>query len=365
MVSTPAEQWRVLRTRDPWAVQALADVQLEVEVDTWGHHDLWAPAYVWQATLDDQVDTEHCLLVATSSRAAHSSPDDVVGVGLVHLPRTANTRLALVSLMVRPGSRRAGVGRALQCAVEREAACAGRTTLVGYVASSPEPPPGPGALRPAQGPGQVAVEAASTRFALAHGYALAQVTRASVLDLPDDRASLVASRDEALAVAGPDYRLHTWHDEVPAGSLGQVAVLLARMSLDAPHGALSYEPELWDAARAGRWVRSFADRGLCVSTTVAEHVPSGVLAGHTVLMYPVPEVPFAFQQDTLVLSEYRGHRLGTAVKAANLLAAGERRPGLRRVHTDNAQENAPMLAINVALGFAAAGVHACWQKQLV
>ena len=39
-------------------------------------------------------------------------------------------------------------------------------------------------------------------------------------------------------------------------------------------------------------------------------------------------------------------------------------PGLRRIHTDNAEENAPMLAINVALGFTAVGVVAAWQRRV-
>jgi GNAT superfamily N-acetyltransferase len=37
--------------------------------------------------------------------------------------------------------------------------------------------------------------------------------------------------------------------------------------------------------------------------------------------------------------------------------------GARRIHTWNAEENAHMLAINVALGFRAVGVTGMWQKQ--
>lgn len=364
MDSIAVDRWQILQSREAWAVQALADIQQRVELDTWGHHDLWAPAPVWQAILDDRADAEHRLFVAIPGGITDPSTQDVAGVGLVTLPVAGHDQPASFTLLVPPDRRRAGVGGALYRHLEREAASAGRTTLVTYAAVGPEPAPGPDVLEPPSGSGRVAADAASARFALAHGYALAQIVRLSTLTVPADLDGIAARRDAALGAAGPDYRLCSWHDEVPAARLGQVAGLLARMGVDAPHDGMPCDTQPWDAARAGRWVESFANRGLHVGITVAEHLPTGAQAGHTVLMYPMADVAFAFQQDTLVLTEHRGHRLGTALKTANLLAVRERRPGLRRVHTDNAQENAPMLAINVALGFVTAGVSAGWRKQL-
>ena len=71
----------------------------------------------------------------------------------------------------------------------------------------------------------------------------------------------------------------------------------------------------------------------------------------------------AFQEDTLVLREHRGRRLGMLVKTANLARLAEVQPGARRIGTWNAEENAHMLAINVALGFRPAGVWAAWQRR--
>ena len=48
---------------------------------------------------------------------------------------------------------------------------------------------------------------------------------------------------------------------------------------------------------------------------------------------------------------HRGHRLGVALKARNLLAMSEARPDARRVHTWNAVVNGPMQDINRAFGF--------------
>ncbi|MDF9876540.1 hypothetical protein [Cellulosimicrobium cellulans] len=52
------------------------------------------------------------------------------------------------------------------------------------------------------------------------------------------------------------------------------------------------------------------------------------------------------------------------VKVAVLDELARARPSSRRVHTWNAQENAHMLAINDALGFAPASVDAEWQLVL-
>lgn len=52
------------------------------------------------------------------------------------------------------------------------------------------------------------------------------------------------------------------------------------------------------------------------------------------------------------------------VEAANLRRLVVERPWVRRIHTDNAEENAHMLAINEALGFRRVAVTASWQRML-
>ena len=52
-----------------------------------------------------------------------------------------------------------------------------------------------------------------------------------------------------------------------------------------------------------------------------------------------------------MLPEHRGHRLGALLKVANLRQAVQHEPQLEAVHTWNADSNAPMLAVNVAMGF--------------
>lgn len=49
--------------------------------------------------------------------------------------------------------------------------------------------------------------------------------------------------------------------------------------------------------------------------------------------------------------EHRGRSLGLHVKLANLALARELHPGMRCTDTYNAESNAPMIAINEAIGF--------------
>ena len=59
----------------------------------------------------------------------------------------------------------------------------------------------------------------------------------------------------------------------------------------------------------------------------------------------------AYQWGTLVRPDHRGHRLGLAVKVANVRLLQETQPQITTVVTFNADVNAPMVAVNERLGF--------------
>jgi hypothetical protein len=65
-----------------------------------------------------------------------------------------------------------------------------------------------------------------------------------------------------------------------------------------------------------------------------------------------------------VLDEHRGHRLGLAVKLANLDFLARELPTAHRVITSNAAVNAPMIAVNDLMGFEIDAIGAFWQKTL-
>jgi RimJ/RimL family protein N-acetyltransferase len=59
----------------------------------------------------------------------------------------------------------------------------------------------------------------------------------------------------------------------------------------------------------------------------------------------------AYQWGTLVDPAHRGHRLGLAVKVANLRLLQEERPDVARLTTYNAEVNSHMIGVNEAMGF--------------
>ncbi|MGN0111748.1 MAG: GNAT family N-acetyltransferase, partial [Cellulosimicrobium funkei] len=341
---------------EAWAYLAVADVGREHELEVHGYDDLaLPPREIFTGMAHQEYSTKRRFVVVRSAAAAawHGqgvppAVGDVVAHLFVTRPVTSNEHLGESYAVVRPAERGRGIGGALLALGERLNLDAGRTVLFSDTNHGEEPPPGPGALEATTGAGRVPADAPGPRFLRAHGYVLEQVERHSVLDLPVAPAVLDAHREDARAAAGSDYRLHTWTDEVPEAWADQVAVLFTRMSTDAPTGGVDYGEDPWDARRVRTWVQQQAENDDAFLVCAAEHVPSGTLAAFTVLVHPRGREDFAIQEDTLVLREHRGRRLGMLVKVANLDALASQRPGARRVHTWNAQENDHMLAINVA-----------------
>lgn len=119
-----------------------------------------------------------------------------------------------------------------------------------------------------------------------------------------------------------------------------------------------------EAARVRATEAELRERGMRYSVAAVEHVPSRALTAFSAFKRPGWTDEFVHQHDTLVLAEHRGRRLGLLVKAANLQRLAAEQPGTRRIGTWNAEENAHMLGINVALGFRPAGGSGEWQARI-
>ena len=72
---------------------------------------------------------------------------------------------------------------------------------------------------------------------------------------------------------------------------------------------------------------------------------------YTDIAVTVHESERGYQWGTLVRPDHRGHRLGLAVKVANLRVVQETQRQLTTLVTFNADVNAPMVAVNEVLGF--------------
>lgn len=94
------------------------------------------------------------------------------------------------------------------------------------------------------------------------------------------------------------------------------------------------------------------------------HKPSGELAGYTQTFWDPENAENLMQGDTGVLPKYRGHGLGKWLKAVMIQKVLAERPVVKRIRTGNADSNAPMLAINHALGFKPYIAETVWQLEI-
>ncbi|MGF0118539.1 GNAT family N-acetyltransferase [Promicromonospora sp. Marseille-Q5078] len=347
---------------DAWAYHGVAALERSVALADLGHDDL--PPRAVDLLVGD-LHQEHLRrhrLVAVEDAGA-GDPPRVVGHGVLTLPVTDNRHLAVVRIAVLPSHRGQGIGSAIADRLRRIALTEGRTTVFAEVEFAVEPAADdPGAVVPREGDGRVSADLPGMRLARRAGLGLEIVARRSVLDvpLPDEVVDRFVA--DAAARAGDAYRVHTWQDPAPEEWVDQLAALEQRLSEDEPNGGLALEAERWDGARVRTEEAKRAERGQGALVTVAEHVATGALAGMTLLVWDRPEL--TEQESTVVLPEHRGHRLGMLIKAVNLREHTRLRPAARRVSTWNNETNAPMVAINVALGFRPAGGSAELQAPL-
>ncbi|MFT4260398.1 GNAT family N-acetyltransferase [Microbacterium sp.] len=265
---------------------------------------------------------------SVAERRAHllRSGGAVVGSASLALPRKDNTHQAHLAISIPPAHRRRGLGTAALAFLEAEAVTSARTTALATVSW-------PDALGTG-GDGSPGLE-----FARRHGYALALGDVRSTLALP-------------VAVDAPDvrgYTLRSWSGPVPAEHLDGWAVLDASLETEAPTGDLDLEAARPDTAGIREHEELLVAQNRTSYGTVAVDT-DGEVAAYTQIVVSGDDGN-AYQWGTLVRRQDRGHRLGAAIKIANLRMLQRESPGTRLVHTSNADSNAHMLAINVELGF--------------
>ena len=276
------------------------------------------------------------------SWAAVNEAGTVVGAAGLVMPLHDNLAQAGALVTVHPDHRRRGVGAALLDHAEAAAVELRRTVLL------------------AETQWRVgARDECGEDFAAPRGYAGAQTVLRSSLSLPADRTRLEA----ALAGDGSDgYVVRTCWDGIPEAWLAGRAELSRRMSTDIPMGDLVLVEESWDEERVRTDYQRVAAIGRRVVDAYAQHEATGELVGYTQVHVPQAQPHVGFQQDTLVMREHRGHGLGLRMKAVGTLALMEESPATASVRTWNADDNAPMLAVNHALGYVHDGMMREWQK---
>jgi len=265
--------------------------------------------------------------------------DTVAGVLWVEFPNRGNLHFGGAHLHVHPDHRRRGIGTALLehfIAFSREH---GRTDIVLDTHMRWED----GVERPEAG----------RRFLGKHGFeqALTLINRRCAVDALDPAAEQELL-DKAQAAAGDEYEIISWIGRTPEELLETMARIDSTVLAEVPLGDLDLEPETVDVELKN----ARADRNEAVGVypvqTVARHRGSGEVVANTVVFsHKYPDHHDAFQGITIVDKDHRGHRLGLLLKLVNLRLLRENFPHVKAIWTDNADVNAPMIGINVDLGY--------------
>jgi GNAT superfamily N-acetyltransferase len=285
------------------------------------------------------------LMVA--ARAEGDGP--ILGVGLLEFPLLDNRHSVELTVAVHPHHRRRGVGTALVEHIGQLARADGRRSLNSIVDI----------------PVARAHDHASFRFAPKLGFHATLAGNTRRLDVPLDPVKtaelwgVVSSARNAR-----DYRMLTFLSPWPEEFAEDEWELLRVMSTDEPAGDSEREEEVWDEERMTEYDELRRQRGASKLCAVAQHVPSGRAVAMTEILVPHDEPQQSEQLVTVVHPGHRGHRLGLAVKLANLEFLARESPGITFVVTGNASVNAPMIAVNDMMGFRILSEGTFWQKHI-
>jgi GNAT superfamily N-acetyltransferase len=275
----------------------------------------------------------------------------VVGYARAGFFTDDNLELCRFELLVSPEHRRRGHGAALLDHVERFCAEHGRTTVVTGAAVFWE--------------GGPARDETGARALERRGYvkAITTVNRRSPVD-PFGAAEEERRYEEALAKAGDAYELRRWIGPVPDDLLSTMCRMETMIFSEVPLGDLEFEPEQVDPAKLRAKEAVNAVEGRRKAHAVAVDRATGEVVAWTEVAVDEGDDHHGHQGITIVDPAHRGHRLGLLVKLANLRQLREHFPRLEHIWTDNADVNAPMIAINELMGYTTVDAVAEYQRKL-
>ena len=282
--------------------------------------------------------------------AAAEPGGPMLGVGMLEFPERDNLHAAEIVVAVHPRHRRRGVGTAIVERMAEVARADGRRTLNIIV----------------DVPVAAAADHPSVYFGPRTGFESTLPGHSRHLRVPMDSQRLAQLRAVvATARDASAYRVLTFETPWPRAFVPDHCALLQVMSTDEPAGDGERAAEEWDEERLRENDELLAARGVRKLAAVAQHVESGRLVAMTEILVADNVPQQAWQMITVVHHDHRGHRLGLAVKLANLELLAERAPEVELIVTGNASVNAPMIAVNDMMGFEIAGQGTFWQKHLV
>ena len=189
---------------------------------------------------------------------------------------------------------------------------------------------------------------------------LGDVRRELQVPVADDILAELAAEAEARHAG---YTLHSWVGAVPDRIALGWETLSSSLMTEAPTGDREIEPEVADVANL-REREAVADKQGRTRVCTAALTADGEVAAYTDIEVTPHEPGKAYQWGTLVRTSDRGHRLGLAVKVANLRLLQSHGLDVDRVITWNAEVNSHMIEVNERMGFRPVARAGEFQKRL-
>ncbi|WP_194920198.1 GNAT family N-acetyltransferase [Catenulispora rubra] len=254
----------------------------------------------------------------------------IVATGSATYPEHENRHGTITRVAVRPDRRRQGIGTALLRVMLPDLRIDGRTVVIGY---------------------GLKADAAGEWWARELGFVRTNAFARQVLTIADVDPALWQ------CPVADGFRLEHWIGSVPEALLAEYA--RARTAIhDAPQGDSTLAFPDWTPERVRAEEAEMQARRAEVHVIAAVHEAGGRVAGFTELELSAARTDAAFQLDTAVVAEFRGHGLGLAVKGAMLRRLTAERPAIGTVFSSNASDNTHMIRVNHALGFVTRAVMA-------
>jgi mycothiol synthase len=276
----------------------------------------------------------------TAFRWAAWSDGGIVGRSSLHVWRAGDNQHACgFDVAVRPEGRRRGLGkRLLKPLVETAAQEDRRLLLGGTLARVPC--------------GEAFMRRVGARAGL-EGH----VNQLLISELDPD---LMRSWRER----GPsaDFELGWWIGPYPEEALADVVEMKKADNL-MPRGDLELEDDTPTPELIREWDETMVKRKQERWTVYARDRASGEIAGYTEVYWGPERLDQMWQGGTAVFRKFQNRGLGRWLKATMMEKILTDRPGVKRIRTGNADSNAPMLKINVEMGFKPYLSHTEWQVE--
>ena len=266
---------------------------------------------------------------------------EIVATSGLHVDLVENLENAFGWVFVHPHHRGSGYGRATATAMVDAAQADGRTRLA------------------------VGIPDGRSEEALARRAGMKSAYREKVSRLVFDEIDwdLMESWMSRAAERASDYELLFLRSPVEDEYLEAFCDLMFVMNTAPREDYIEEEetmtPEIWRDIEA-----KMALTGRDILSYVARHKPTGQFAGYTTVGQRRLQPDLVDQWDTGVDPEHRNKGIGRWVKAAMAFELRDRYPAVRRIDTENAGSNAPMLGINVEMGFKPILIQNVWQGDL-